>query len=165
MSNSVLIKVEVFKWLLESHQLIIFRKMNRIILFAALSIGIANCYIAEADYGPKLQKLAKETHENCSEKTGATRADIERVQQGKFDDDLKIKEYTRCLWLYTKAINENFELNEKLLDETLPEQIKDEQLNVIKECREEIISKASTDLVFMIKNLRIGSSSNFVRWR
>nr|AQY18987.1 odorant-binding protein [Galeruca daurica] len=119
--------------------------MNKSIIFAVLCIGVASCYLPESEYGIKLQKLAKESHDECIEQTGTTQAAIERVKQGKFDDDIKIKEYNNCLWIFSKVLNENFELNSEILKEILPEKIKDVQLKALMDCQEEIKGTAGAD--------------------
>ncbi|XP_057662463.1 general odorant-binding protein 83a isoform X1 [Diorhabda carinulata] len=125
--------------------------MKKLILFAVICIGAASCYLTEGDYGYKLKTLAKKAHDFCVEKTGVTQTEIERVQQGKFDDEIKIKEYTGCLWTHTKAMNGNFELDEELIKDTLPVAIKDVQFKVITDCRAEIIRTAGADMNFADK--------------
>ncbi|XP_074038394.1 uncharacterized protein isoform X2 [Leptinotarsa decemlineata] len=133
--------------------------MNRIIIFALVSIGLSvtYAYIKEEDFGEKLSNLAKEWHKKCDTIVGLLDTELSELKNGNFDifdekSTERIQRYITCLWIGSGVMSVNNEIDPDELQTYMPEVLKSNGTQIYGDCFEEVKASSTGPLHVIIWN-------------
>nr|ATG83411.1 odorant binding protein 1 [Anoplophora glabripennis] len=105
-----------------------------VVVTAILAISSVQAILKQSDFTPELKKLAANLHVTCVSKTGIDEALIDKVLNGEFVEEPKMKAYMTCLLLEGTLIDEKGTPNLEFGATLIPENIREESVKNIKHC-------------------------------
>nr|APC94177.1 odorant-binding protein 22 [Pyrrhalta maculicollis] len=89
-------------------------------LIFILCLAAAHC-IDLKEFGDEFVQKTKKLHDLCVAKINVTDSEIEQFKEGVYSVQNKLfKEYIACLWLESKAVDENLNVHEDVVKNFLP---------------------------------------------
>nr|AUF72973.1 odorant-binding protein [Anoplophora chinensis] len=105
-----------------------------VVVTAILAMTSVEAIVKQSDFPPKLKELAISLHATCVSKTGIDEALIDKVLNGEFVEEPKMKAYMTCILLEGTLIDEKGTPNLEFATTLIPENIKEESMKNIKHC-------------------------------
>nr|ABR53888.1 odorant binding protein 1 [Monochamus alternatus] len=121
-----------------------------VVVFFLLAVSKVEPTMKRSEFPPKVLELADALHSTCLPRSGTDEESINKVIDGEFTDEPKIKAYMQCLMDESELVDENGELIMDLIIPLTPPKIFDEALKNTKFCdgeRKEV--KERTDKAFV----------------
>ncbi|XP_023309724.1 pheromone-binding protein-related protein 6-like isoform X2 [Anoplophora glabripennis] len=105
-----------------------------ILVCSLLAVSEVQATVAIADLGPKIKQLVETLHSVCIPRSGTSEEAIQKVINGEFTDEPKIKAYMRCLLEESGVVDENLAFNNDVAAALIPPKLLNDVLENIKIC-------------------------------
>nr|ADD70031.1 minus-C odorant binding protein 2 [Batocera horsfieldi] len=105
-----------------------------VVVSSLLAMSTVQAALERSEYSPKLLELVDSLHSICIGKSGTDEDSINKVINGEFTDEPKIKKYMKCGITEVGVMNEEGVIDYEMTAELLPVKLVDKSIAIIKKC-------------------------------
>ncbi|ERL92934.1 hypothetical protein D910_10239 [Dendroctonus ponderosae] len=108
--------------------------MNQGCFLLVVSAVLVFAEFDQTSLPPETKELMAALHKNCIEQIGVSEADVDQLRAANFEEDAKLKCYTRCLMAESGVMDENGAIDVEAFAEILPEAVRGNIQTIFRRC-------------------------------